>query len=480
MSSKTKEFIINVGAMLFANGVSFLISSIIAFIIPKFLSVENYAYVQLYIFYTSYISYLHYGWVDGIRLRYGGIYYDNINKPLFKTQILIYSIIQCTISLLVISLVLISNIDGNRLIALACVGFCMLIRLPRLMPQYILEMSNRIKQCANITLIERVTYLILTLLIIFSGKISVLLLLSCDLIGQLLSVIYAFWCCKDILISKVSPIKEAITEIKKNIESGIKLTIANVSSLLIIGIVRFFIEKEWNVSTFGKISLTISISNLLMVFIRAVAMVMFPTLRRVDQKNLKSIYSKLRIGIMVPLLGLLVIYYPTRYLVSLWLPQYADSLVYMAMLFPMCIFESKMSMLIETYLKTLRLEGLLLKINIITVFLSVITTIITTCVIHNLSLAVISIVCLLAFRCILSEVLLSKRLKIYVKKHIILEMILVTVFIASSWIIGGILGLLIYITVYIIYILIVKKDIVKLLMSLKKTSRNIKKETLKQ
>ena len=77
MNPKIKTFIKNVGAMLFANGISFFISALITFIIPKFLNVENYAYVQLYIFYTSYVSFLHYGWVDGIRLRYGGIFYEN-------------------------------------------------------------------------------------------------------------------------------------------------------------------------------------------------------------------------------------------------------------------------------------------------------------------------------------------------------------------------------------------------------------------
>ena len=94
MSEKTIKFIKNVGAMFIANGVSFLISALITFIVPKVLDVESYAYIQLYIFYTSYVSYLHYGWVDGIRLRYGGAYYEDLDKPLFGSQIWEYSILQ--------------------------------------------------------------------------------------------------------------------------------------------------------------------------------------------------------------------------------------------------------------------------------------------------------------------------------------------------------------------------------------------------
>lgn len=468
MRKKENNFISNVFSMLIANGVSFVISSLVTFIIPKFLDVENYAYIQLYIFYSSYISYLHWGWVDGIRLRYGGIYYDKIDKASFKSQILMYTVLEITISVAVLLYVLFGGFTGNRFIALVCVALCMLIRLPRLMPQYILEMSNRIKECSRITLIEKITYLILTLVVLISGKISVLLLLIADLVGQMISSIYAFSCCSDIIQNKKKTnFRDSISEAKKNIVVGIKLTVANVSSLLIIGIVRQFIEMKWDVSTFGKISLTISISNLLMVFIRSVSMVMFPALRRIDSSKLNGLYEKIRTGLMIPLLGMLLVYYPLNIVVGLWLPQYSDSLVYMALLFPMCVFESKMSMLIETYLKTLRLESTLLKINLLTVFMSFITTIFTTIVFHNLTYAVLSIVLLLAFRCVVAETILSKNINIKVNKYIIIEMVMVSIFIIASWFIKGIIGAIVYFVAYLVYLLFNKDNIVILINELK-------------
>ena len=126
----------------------------------------------------------------------------------------------------------------------------------------------------------------------------------------------------------------------RNVSSGIKLTITNLYSLLIIGIIRMSIESQWDIETFGKISLTISISNLLMVFIPAVAMVMFPTLRRISKDKLAFVYSTMQLGIMIPLLGMLTVYYPLKEIMSVRLPQYAESLKYMALLFPMCIFRT--------------------------------------------------------------------------------------------------------------------------------------------
>lgn len=467
MNNSVKKVLKNIVSMFFANGVSFLVSTIITLVVPKLLSVENYSYFQLYLFYTSYISYLHYGWVDGIRLRYGGVFYDNIDKKLFKSQILLYSIIQIVISLLVIIIILNLGFTGNKFIAIVFVGICMFIRLPRLMPQYILEMSNRIKECSRIIIIEKISYLIIIFILLIFSRITVLSIIIADIIGQILSSIYAFLCCKDIINVKPICFEKSVDEAKENIKSGIKLTIANISSLLIIGIVRQFIEIQWDVETFGKLSLTISISNLLMVFIRAISMVMFPTLRRIDKSKLVDLYYKLRIGIMFPLLGLLIVYSPLKLLISNWLPQYCDSLKYMALLFPMCIFESKMSMLIETYFKTLRLEGILLKINILTLVLSVVFSSIFCFILKNLTLAVFLIVILLAFRCVFAEIILSKKLKINVIKHILMEFLLVSIFILFNWFFNDVLALVIYVLFYIVYLFILKSEIKYVVLYLK-------------
>lgn len=458
MSEKTISFIKNVGAMFLANGIAFVTSVLITLIIPKVLNVHQYAYIQLYFFYVSYVSYLHYGWVDGIRLRYGGAYYGELNKALFNSQICMYSFVQIMLSIVFICVVAGNQYGDKRKIFLA-VGLCMLFRLPRLMPQYIMEMSNRMKECAGITILEKIICIVLMMLQIICGKATVSSLLCCDLCGQSVAAIYAFWCCKDIVFTAPVKLNAAFHEAKKNICVGISMTVANISSLLIIGVIRQCIETSWGVETFGRLSLTISISNMLMIFIRAVAVVMFPTLRRINKEKLMLFYSSLRIGIMVPLLALLICYYPVRLMLEIWLPQYKESLVYMATLFPMCIFESKTSMLIEPYMKTIRMEKQLLKINLFTVGLSGGLAYLATYIVHDLQLAVFSIVFVLAFKCIVAELMLANRLNILVKKNIILEVSLVVIFIIANLFIGGWLGEILYLLVYILYLLFVRKEI---------------------
>lgn len=446
-----------------SNVVSFIISAIVTFFVPKQLGIESYSYFQLYLFYISYTGFLHFGWADGIFLRYGGEYYDKLDKAKFSGQFWLYSGVEVAFGLLICLASVTLASPQDKAIVLALTGISVFLVLPRTLLQYILQCTNRIREYATLTVLEKVIYITVVVLSLLAGTHSFIPMILADLLGKSCALFYSVYQCRDILATKPTGLKTSLKEARANISVGIKLMFANIASMLIIGFVRLSIENQWDVTTFGKVSLTMSVSNLLMVFIRAVALVMFPMLRRTNWDKLSGIYNTMRTCLMIPLLGMLIFYYPAKVILSAWLPQYADSLVYMALLFPMCVFESKMSMLIETYMKTLRKEKWLLLVNVTTVSLSVVITLITTYWLHNLDLAVASIVLLLAFRCVFAELLLSTVLDVNVKTDIVLELSLTVIFIGASWFVGGIAGLVIYAVAYLAYLFIKRNDMVLVL-----------------
>lgn len=453
----------NISYTFISNIVSFLISSIITFLVPKQLGIESYSYFQLYIFYASYTGFLHFGWADGVFLRYGGEYYEKLDRPKFSGQFWLYSGVEVALGLLICLAGYTLTSPQDKAIVLALTGISVFLLLPRTLLQYVLQGTNRIKEYATLTILEKVVYITVVVLALIAGTHSFIPMILADLLGKTCSLLYSIYQCRDILTTKPAGLRVSLKEAWANISVGIKLMFANIASMLIIGFVRLSIENQWDVTTFGKVSLTMSVSNLLMVFINAVAMVMFPMLRRTSSDKLSGIYNTMRTCLMIPLLGMLVCYYPVKEILSAWLPQYADSLIYMALLFPMCVFESKMSMLINTYLKALRKEKWLLIVNVVTVSLSVVTTLITTYWLHNLDLAVVSIVFLLAFRCAFAELLLSTVLGVNVYTDIMLELTLTVIFISASWFVGGVAGLAIYATAYGVYLFIKRKSILLLL-----------------
>ena len=72
--SGLSSFIKKVFYAIGANLLSLCVSVLTTLVVPKFLgeNVEQYGYLQIYLFYVSYIGFFHLGWCDGVFLRDGG------------------------------------------------------------------------------------------------------------------------------------------------------------------------------------------------------------------------------------------------------------------------------------------------------------------------------------------------------------------------------------------------------------------------
>ncbi|PEW15568.1 lipopolysaccharide biosynthesis protein [Priestia megaterium] len=466
MNNTFKRFARSFSYTFFANVLSIVVSTILILIVPKFIGVEDYGYWQLYIFYSSYISYMSLGLTDGAYLRYGGHDYKSLHKPVFVSQYWFLIAFDLVINFLIAFLYGWFSTDPNKSIVVVLTCITGVLVVPRSLLTFMLQSTGRIKEYSLIIIIERAVYFILVLIFLVCGIEKFSYLIYADIGGKVLSVVYAVLACKELVVGKFETIKASLKEIRLNISVGSKLLFANFASLLIMGITRFSIEKHWSIGTFGKISLTLSISNMLMLFINAVSVILFPTLRRTSEDKLPTIYNMMRSMIMLPLLGLLIFYYPGKFLFSIWLPKYVESFTYMALLFPMCIYESKMLLLINTYLKTLRKEKYMLVVNLITVGVSLLLTSISVFVLNSLPLTILTLLFLLAFRSIVAELFLARILKVSVKKDIILETVMTIIFVAVSWYLSSMLALMMYIVAYVIYLVIKKKDISYLIQNI--------------
>lgn len=448
------------------------VSIIVILLLPKILGVEDYGYFQLFIFYVSYVGFLHLGWNDGIYLRYGGHYYKNLNYKLFNEQFIMLIVSQTIIAfcLIVITGIFIGN--ENRSFIIYTVSLVLVIINTRHMLIFILQATNRVKEYAIVTLLEKVIFIIFVIGFILLDMVDFRFFIISDVIGKLISFFIATFFCKEIVFKSLKDFHFNFAEAIHNINVGIKLMLANIAGMLIIGIVRFGIERSWDIATFGKVSLTLSISKFMMIFISAIGILIFPILKRINENKLSEVYNLIRHLLGPSLLLILILYYPIKTVLLYWLPNYSESLFFMALLFPMVIFEGKTILLLNTYLKALRKEKLMLTINIISLAFSIFLTIISTVMFKNLELAVLSILIALAFKSIVTEFLVASYLETSVIKDIILEVIMTIMFITFSWFVSTWIGLGIYALSYIGYLIIKRKEIINSLIQIRKIIRD--------
>jgi hypothetical protein len=91
--------------------------------------------------------------------------------------------------------------------------------------------------------------------------------------------------------------------------------------------------------------------------------------------------------------------------------------------------------------------------------LSSILTIVSTLIFNSLNMAVLTIVIVIAFRCLVAELLLTKYLRIKVVKDILLELIMSLLFIILGWFTNFGTGFIGYLFAYFGYLIIKKNDI---------------------
>lgn len=441
-----------------ANLINFIVSLFISFAVPKFLGLEQYGYWQLYIFYVGFVGFFHFGHADGIYLRYGGKYYDDLDKSLLHSQLVLLFFQEIFVFLGFVIFAITNYIELNQRIIIIITGLNCILLLPRSLLHFILQATGKIREYARNLIFERVLYLVLVVVFLVLGLYKFEYMVIADVTAKFFAIIEIGWLCRDIVIAKGVHLKVAVNEFFKNIYAGSSLLFANFASQMIIGIVRFGIEKNWDIITFGKVSFSLSISNFIISFIYAIGIVIFPIIKRSNQDKLPLVYTTLGTLLSGFMILLLITYYPIQKLLMFWLPEYHEAIEYFSILLPICIYEARGSLLINTYLKALREEKVMLILNIITVLLSIMMTFIVVPLTNSLTLSIFSIVFLVIIKYSLPDYFLQRKMNVNCLKDMVWNIIVTIVFIYCNWYLKYRKGWLIFILVIIMMFLKRRKE----------------------
>lgn len=449
-----RKYIINsLSYMTIFNVFSMFITAFLTFLLPKFTDVVDYSLWQLFMFYYGYLGFFHLGWNDGIYIKYGGYKYEELNKISLFSQFWIQIVFQLLCAICV--LVFFNQDNWERRYILYQLAINIVILNSRYMLIYVLQATARIKEYALILFCDRIIYLLIIIGVIVEKSLDYKGLIISETIGKIVSYILAIYYCKDIVINNIFKFRLELKEIMENINSGIKIMFSNIASILIIGISRYGIEKNWSIEIFGQISLSITISQLFITFVTNIGMIIFPLLRKMKEERLLYTYQLLKIILNLFILFIFIFFYVGRWILIKWIPSYSLSIKYMGLLLPICFYESEMALLNNPYLKNLRKEKTIMYINVGVMLLGCLFTAVFSFLLDNLTLSVISITILIGVRCICSEYVLNCQLKMGYHVIFNLENLMIIIYVITSYSFGNIKGFLIYLISYSIYISIV-------------------------
>ena len=431
--------------------VSLAISILINLIIPKFISEIEYAHWQTYTLYVGYVGVLHFGLLDGIVLRYSQYDYDELDKPRIRSQFKLLLSINAIfmIVLLGISQVL---LDFPSKSIFSFVSFGIVTKNIFTYSSYTFQITNRISNYAKQVIAMRIFYGIMIIVFLCARVEEFYWYCIADLASDLFGVAVGYVYNKGLFFGKTISLKESFNEFAINISSGIQLLLANWSSMLLIGSAKMVIQWNWDELTFGKVSFAFSISSLFLTFVNAASVVLFPSLKRMEQDELPQMYINIRNVISPVLFFSLLLYFPGCFFLDLWLPKYHPSLIHLGVLLPIIIYTSKVSLLTNNYLKAYREEKKMLIINVISVAISFVCLAVCAILMKNLTVLLVSTVLVIMMRSIMSEIAVAKLIHIQIIKEFVVEGVMTLVFIICARLFIPSIGFTVYALFLLVYL----------------------------
>ena len=356
---KENNFIPNLIKVIFSNVIVLLSGILVSLVLPKVMGVMQYGYYRIFMLYAVYASLLHFGFVDGVLLYYGGKDDQQIDFADIRTLSIFFIFFELIIGLVIITYSffiqnpIYHNVCfylGIYTIAINIVTYFQYLTQAR-MKFSLLAKMNSVQPVLNIGII------LALLLFVYLGQVKALsynLYLPFYLLTFLFVLVIYMYIYLPILKGKRTSLKKSYKKIIMLFKVGLAITISYQIGALIFNLDNQYILFFFNKRTFSNYSFAYSLIQILTTIINAISTVLFPYLNRQNEKKVVASYVRNTSYMLIVIFAALIAYYPIHIFVHLYLPKYVSALRYFRILLPGVAISNCIYSIIFNYYKVFR------------------------------------------------------------------------------------------------------------------------------
>ena len=353
-----KNMRLALGAQAVALGVG-LIKSLV---LPVAMSVEGFAYWQVYVLYSGFVGVCAFGYTDGVYLLYGGCDYKDLPLERLRGANRVYCALLAALSVALGCLAMLGD-DAQRSFAFVFVAADVFMLCMSGLCTYVLQVTNQFERYSFCTVVDKVIFLAAAVSLAATGLTDFRLFVAVDAAIKAVALAFFVWYCRGVLFGRAAALAASAREAFSYARTGISLMFANFSSMLISNLGRFIIDWLGDLASYAYYSFGNSVTNLVLTFVTAVSSVLYPKLKRVSDGELDSYYMRIDKAMLLIAAASLLLYFPAFWLVGVLYAKYAPMLAYLNVMFVSAVFQAKMGILVNTFYKTLRMERRMLVAN---------------------------------------------------------------------------------------------------------------------
>lgn len=397
---------------------------------------------------------MHFGYIDGIYLKYAGKNYSELNKEKIRTytQFLLY--FELGISLVIMSLSFLfvnSHYFYISFFLSVNVLFTNVVSYFELISQATMQFKrttirNLIRCFLNITSVVILYLLYRYNSLIIYNNLYIIITLSI----QFILAIWYIFSYRDIVFGK----KESFATEKENIlfffKTGLPLLLANLIGQLVFVIDQQFVNLTFENDIYSIYAFAYNLISLITVVTSAISTVLYPLLKGISKDSIINLYPKLNSYLLIFVAFCLSFYCPISLIIIKFLPDYVSSLNAFYIILPGVMLSSNISVIKYNCYKMFdKIKNYLIK-SVFILCIAIIFDLVAYLIFRNtIAISIVSIIVLLIWY-IVVEFYFIKEYKVAWFKNLIYILFIIAIFYSCFSIPTIYLALIIYLMIFLL------------------------------
>lgn len=300
-----------------------LFGTLVIFVIPRLVSVEDFGYWRIFLLYSGYVGFLHFGFIEGALLFWAGQPLSRIRQDLLPS-IKFVGFLQALLFLIGAVLTLLFLHSSLWLVSLAVLAFAILQNVTTVL-QYALQGAREFRVVAVAVSVPAGGFLVFAILGHLAHLSDYRMLIAAYLAGWTVLLIFLWYHLRP---QSSASVVTADSVAWRFIGSGWPITVSNFAYGIVQSADKLVVCVTGSIYGFAQYSLAASVMAVPIAAIAAASRVFFPHLAAVDPEHHQATYG--RAAKMAFLCWSLSIpyYFVLARVVPFLLPKYLEGLPY--------------------------------------------------------------------------------------------------------------------------------------------------------
>ncbi len=337
-----------------SNIMALVTAVIIGLALPRFTSYETYAGYREYTLFIGFSGLLHFGFVNGVALRYGNLSLNELPSETFRVYSRSFALAELILAAILTAVL--SLASGGRITPLFFVAVNIFFENLRVYFSTITIFTGRFRTDAVLQFLYRGIQLPGFLLILWQRPDGWLgFLLFTTVLNAAILIAYAV-CNSALIVPAAGSILDHSRDMTETIRRGIPVLLGEQLSLLILGADSIFARLFFDVKQFSVYSFAVYIVVTAYTVINAANTVIFPYLKRLEEKDMAKRYRDLKSISLILSLIMSVAFLFCPVAIRRLMPGYEDSIPFLCILWVTLFFRTLQGMACSNTMKALDME----------------------------------------------------------------------------------------------------------------------------